>query len=472
MTTGLSGAVVNSHEIVTGDFTRDTEFRIPGEDLALALQARLQDGQPVRRVGAGPKLLGDTIFTNQMLLGAAWQRGLIPLSREAILAGGGAERRRGGAQQAGLRDGPLGHREPRGGRAPDRPEVVEKPKTLDEKIAFRAAHLTAYQGKRLAKRYRKLVDTIDDPRLKEAVAKGVSQASRLQGRIRGRAAASGDRGQGAGGLRWRFHAEIPPRAADAARQGRRRSPEEARIRGLDRAPLPDPGAAQGPARHAAGPFGYTAERRMERGLIRQYQADMAEFLPGAAPQTMDALVALAELPLSIRGFGPVKERTRGRPRTARGPDRPSARGRGADGRGCRIGAGRRRRRSRGRSARRPFMFPKNWGDEGRGRRPPEDSYSSGGSGPARAGRCRSRPPAGPRAGRACWRRAAAREKLHHPVAHRPDMGREHRRRRAFFGRDMLRQGLGRAFQHGARLAAASASSGVALAEVPLSNIAM
>jgi indolepyruvate ferredoxin oxidoreductase len=36
--------------------------------------------------------------------------------------------------------------------------VVEKPKTLDEKIAFRAGHLTAYQGKRLARRYRKLVD--------------------------------------------------------------------------------------------------------------------------------------------------------------------------------------------------------------------------------------------------------------------------------------------------------------------------
>jgi len=54
-------------------------------------------------------------------------------------------------------------------------------------------------------------------------------------------------------------------------------------------------------------FGYSEERRMERRLIKQYQADLAEFLPGAAPQTMDALVALAELPLSIRGFGPVKE---------------------------------------------------------------------------------------------------------------------------------------------------------------------
>jgi indolepyruvate ferredoxin oxidoreductase len=55
------------------------------------------------------------------------------------------------------------------------------------------------------------------------------------------------------------------------------------------------------------PFGYTAERRMERALIRQFEADMAEVL--AAPRTgaaRDAALALAELPMSIRGFGPVK----------------------------------------------------------------------------------------------------------------------------------------------------------------------
>jgi indolepyruvate ferredoxin oxidoreductase len=55
------------------------------------------------------------------------------------------------------------------------------------------------------------------------------------------------------------------------------------------------------------PFGQTAERRMERALIRQFEADMAVWLPKAEHVDRDALVALAELPLSIRGFGPVKE---------------------------------------------------------------------------------------------------------------------------------------------------------------------
>jgi indolepyruvate ferredoxin oxidoreductase len=45
---------------------------------------------------------------------------------------------------------------------------------------------------------------------------------------------------------------------------------------------------------------------MERALIAQYEADMAEILPKVTPATRDAAVALAALPLEIRGFGPVK----------------------------------------------------------------------------------------------------------------------------------------------------------------------
>ena len=54
------------------------------------------------------------------------------------------------------------------------------------------------------------------------------------------------------------------------------------------------------------PFGYTAERRMERALIKQYERDLAEVLPKLTAQTRDAILALARLPLEIRGFGPVK----------------------------------------------------------------------------------------------------------------------------------------------------------------------
>jgi len=46
---------------------------------------------------------------------------------------------------------------------------------------------------------------------------------------------------------------------------------------------------------------------MERALIKEYEADMAEVLALMRPDTRDAAIALAALPLEIRGFGPVKE---------------------------------------------------------------------------------------------------------------------------------------------------------------------
>jgi len=45
---------------------------------------------------------------------------------------------------------------------------------------------------------------------------------------------------------------------------------------------------------------------MERALIRQYEADMSEVLRTVRDETLEAAAALAELPLQIRGFGPVK----------------------------------------------------------------------------------------------------------------------------------------------------------------------
>jgi indolepyruvate ferredoxin oxidoreductase len=308
MTTGLSGAVVNSHEIVTGDFTRNTEFRIPGEELALALQARLREGLSLFDASElSRKLLGDTIFTNQMLLGAAWQRGLIPLSREAILK---AVELNGAAVERNKQAFEMGRwaiANPESAERIIASEVVAKPKTLEEKIAFREGHLTAYQGKRLARRYRKLVDAATDPRLKEAVAKGYHkllaykdeyEVARLHLTTEAKAREAFD-----GDFRLKYHLAPPILPGrDAAGRPKKRAfgpwiarlyPVLARFKILRGTPF--------------DVFGYSAERRMERSLIRQYRADMDEFLPKADPDTMDALVALAELPLSIRGFGPVKE---------------------------------------------------------------------------------------------------------------------------------------------------------------------
>jgi indolepyruvate ferredoxin oxidoreductase len=54
-------------------------------------------------------------------------------------------------------------------------------------------------------------------------------------------------------------------------------------------------------------FGNTAERRMERALIRQYEADLDRVLSGLTGETLPLAVRIASLPQSIRGYGHVKD---------------------------------------------------------------------------------------------------------------------------------------------------------------------
>jgi len=54
-------------------------------------------------------------------------------------------------------------------------------------------------------------------------------------------------------------------------------------------------------------FGRTAERRMERALIGEYETTMAEILAKLTPQNHATAIDLASVPEHIRGYGHVKE---------------------------------------------------------------------------------------------------------------------------------------------------------------------
>src|SRR6056297_498902 len=308
MRTGRTGAVVNSHEIITGDFTRDTEFSLPTDRLKVSLEARLREKLDLFDASELAKATqGDSIFSNMMILGAAWQRGLVPLSYDAIAQ---AIELNGAAAEKNFRAFEIGRWAvlfPEDAARVAEPKIIPLPKTLDEKIAFRFDHLVKYQGKRYAKRYRKLVDQVTDPRLKEAVAKGYHKVLaykdeyevarlHLDTRVKAREQFGGD-------FRMSFHL-APPMLSKTGADGRpvKKQYGEGMLKGFGL--LAKLKMLRGTP---FDPFGRTEERRMERALIAQYEADMAEWLPRAKPETMDALVALAELPLQIRGFGPVKQ---------------------------------------------------------------------------------------------------------------------------------------------------------------------
>ena len=306
MRQGRTGAVVNSHEIITGEFTRNREFRLPSGQMRLALEARLKDRAAFfDATDLAAKLLGDAIYSNMLVLGAAWQKGLVPVSLAAIRA---AIEMNGAAVAGNLRAFDIGrwavaHPERAAEvTAEDDPKVL----TLQEKIDFRANRLAAYQDRAYADRFRALVDRAPDP-LKEAVAKGYHhllaykdeyEVARLHLETAQKAKAEFD-----GDLRMTFHL-APPVLGGKGPDGRPRKRAFgpwvltlfgvlARMKGLRGTVL--------------DPFGWLPERRVERALIAQYEADMAEVLPLVAPPTEGAVRALAELPLAIRGFGPVKD---------------------------------------------------------------------------------------------------------------------------------------------------------------------
>jgi indolepyruvate ferredoxin oxidoreductase len=304
---GTTGAVVNAHEIITGEFTRNTDFKLPNDQMRMSLEARLGDRLTMFDFSElAKRLLGDSIYSNMMLMGAAWQAGYLPLSHAAILQAILLNKTAVEGNSRAFELGRWAFLFPTEAARAIISTASDKPKTLQEKIDFRANHLTEYQSPQLAKRFREMVAKSDDPLVQDALAKGYHkllsykdeyEVARLHLDTLSKAQAEFE-----GDFTMRFHL-APPLLSRMGSDGRPRKQTFgpwmlrgfailARLKRLRATPF--------------DPFGYTAERKMERSLIRQYEADMAKLLPAITPETRDTIIALAELPLQIRGFGPVK----------------------------------------------------------------------------------------------------------------------------------------------------------------------
>ena len=104
---GKTSAVISADLTPTADFARNPNWSVDADDLIERLKNALGDKALVldaQRLAAA--LLGDPIASNMFMLGAAWQKGLVPIRREAIeraieLNGVAID-----GQQAGVRMGP------------------------------------------------------------------------------------------------------------------------------------------------------------------------------------------------------------------------------------------------------------------------------------------------------------------------------------------------------------------------------
>ncbi|MEM9778983.1 MAG: indolepyruvate ferredoxin oxidoreductase family protein, partial [Pseudomonadota bacterium] len=312
LTRDKTRAVLNTHEINTGAFTRDTEFQLPTDRLTLSLRARIGEDalKALDATDLATQILGDAIYANVLMLGAAWQAGLIPLSEAALLRaielnGAGVA-----GNTSAFQLGRWAVADPQAVAKIAKPHSEPAPETLEAVTAHRAAHLKGYQSGRLAKRYRKLVAKAAerDEAFALAVAKGYAkllsykdeyEVARLHHQTL--STALGETFAEHKGLT--FHL-APPIMGRKDAQGNPVKSEFGpwmmrafgllrRFKGLRGTPF--------------DPFGRTAERRMERALIKEYEADIRALLTDWPEDHPDIARAIAELPLQIRGFGHVKE---------------------------------------------------------------------------------------------------------------------------------------------------------------------
>ncbi len=309
MTRGRSRAVCNSHQIITGEFTHNAEFSLPVDRMSIALKARLGEDAlaMLDATKLAEKFLGDAIYSNVLMLGAAWQAGLIPLSLESLERAIELNGARVEDNLTALKFGRWAIAFPADAAA-SLNGATEAAVEVDG-VEFRATHLRKYQNELLAKRYLKRVAAAQavDAEFGEALSKGYHkllsykdeyEVARLHRETL--EAAVAEHFTDVSSIR--FHM-APPIFGKKDKQGRavksEFGPWMMKVFGILAAMKPLRGTP-------LDIFGYSTERKMERALIEEYQETMTEVAKGFTEDTRDLAIALAKLPLDIRGFGHVK----------------------------------------------------------------------------------------------------------------------------------------------------------------------
>jgi indolepyruvate ferredoxin oxidoreductase len=319
--------VINSHVIPTADFILNRDFSFQSRKVNAVLENALtRDSSFFDFTRPAEVLLGDSIATNIMMLGYAYQKGLLPLSAKAI---GQAIEVNGVSIKMNTQAFQLGRlaaADParlaammKGQDATAPPKALDA-MSLDEIIAHRSALLTNYQNAGLAERYRKLVTQVRDAALNggfgdalpRAVAINYAKLLACKDEYEiARLYTDGNfekqlRDQFEGDFKFNFNLAPPLLGGGTDALGRPRK----RAFGAWMMPLFRLLAKMRGLRGTAFDiFGYSADRRLERDLIAGYEKDVAHVLTVLSPLNLDTAIELLSLPDRIRGYGPVKEKS-------------------------------------------------------------------------------------------------------------------------------------------------------------------
>ncbi|TGX48745.1 indolepyruvate ferredoxin oxidoreductase family protein [Sphingomonas gei] len=312
LSTIAEGSLVigNSDTSATATFQTNRDAAIDPAALLAPLTAAA--GEPPATLHASQlatRLFGDSIGANMILLGFAWQRGGVPLSRAAIVKAIELNKR---AVASNLAAFEAGRR-----AALEVPEPEVAAETLDAFLQRRSEDLTQYWNARYARRFDDLMarirtasDTVPGGEdfawatarsaFKLMAYKDEYEVGRLYTDGRFRAALEGEF-EGTRALKVHLAPPILSRIDPRTGHPRKRS------FGAWIFPLLSLLAALKPLRETLfDPFGRTAERRLERDLRDAYLARVEALCAALAPDTLADAVRIARAPLAVRGFGHVK----------------------------------------------------------------------------------------------------------------------------------------------------------------------
>ncbi|MDH5621849.1 MAG: indolepyruvate ferredoxin oxidoreductase family protein, partial [Gammaproteobacteria bacterium] len=311
-------AVVNTAEMLTADFVKHRDANLRADDRVRAIRDAIgaDNLSTLNANKLANELLGDTIYANVLLLGFAWQRGLVPVSLQALTRAIELNAVAVDNNKLAFAWGRMAAIEPE--RISRALEDDAGDATLEAVVARRRDFLVAYQNEKLAARFDARVASVlehetslgGDGRLADAVArtyfkllsyKDEYEVARLH--TRKEFIDSVRRAFGAK-ARFRFHLAPPILNAGKDARGRPRKKEFgawmlpvfrvlAKLKGL-----------RGTAFDI---FGYTAERRMERALIGEFEHTIDGLLAVLDAGNLQAATDIVALYMKIRGYGPVKE---------------------------------------------------------------------------------------------------------------------------------------------------------------------
>ncbi|MFN8559003.1 MAG: indolepyruvate ferredoxin oxidoreductase family protein [Dehalococcoidia bacterium] len=336
---GRTIAVLSTSKVATGKMVTDTGARYPDpqgmlERVAAVSRRKLNIYLDAQR--AAEALFGDSMPSNMLLLGAAYQAGALPLAAASIEQ---AIRLNGAAVEANLlafRWGRLAvldrsyvervvaAAEPPAGAAPSRSHAAGVARPIVEAtgatgelrrlLDVRVADLIEYQGPRYARRYAAFVRKV--ARAEQRATPGRTALAEAVARSLHKLMAYKDEYEVA-----RLHLDEATRVAIAAGFGAdvkvtwNLHPPLLRAFGLKRklklGPWFTPGMrALRSMKVLRGtpldPFGYAEVRRIERALIPEYRRLIEAGCRGLTPATHATAVRLAEAPDLIRGYEQIK----------------------------------------------------------------------------------------------------------------------------------------------------------------------